>query len=169
MILVYIDMAPRVGMGLFKEHHEVFDIIFENLARRSTRAQKETFYASISVAMFPGLMRRHQWEIVDRTSLALARREFYQVHISITENATLWFMNLRMLQIRVKLGLIDYYYQKPGFATIRIFEVMCKFRALAQIVGEERLFNHYRPPLRLPRVIRTFPIRPVRLALRRQL
>ena len=155
-------MTSRTRTQMFAEPYEVYDIVFENIARRYTRAQAEDFYCHISRAMFPGMMRQQQWNIVDKSSATLARTDFIQLFICLTDNPTLWFMNLRMLQIRVKLGLRDYYYLKPGFVNIRMSEVIYKLRVLTGIVGEERLFNNYRPRLRSS-AIRDFP----RMAIRR--
>ncbi len=157
-------MTSGVRAQMFAEPFEVFNIVFENISRRYDRAQKEDFYAHISMAMFPGLMRRHQWNVIDRSRMTVARRDFIQLHICLTDSAALWFMNLRMLQIRVKLGLKDYYYLKPGFVNIRMCEVIHKIRVLTDIVGVDRLFNEHRPQLRPVRTIRDFP----RMAIRRR-
>ena len=87
-------MTTRARAQIFGEHYQVFDIVFENLSRRYTREQKETFYARISIAMFPGLSRQKQWKVIDRSHTTVERTNYFQVYVSITDSAALWFMNL---------------------------------------------------------------------------
>ncbi len=150
-------MTTRARAQIFGEHYQVFDIVFENLSRRYTREQKENFYARISIAMFPGLSRRQQWEVIDRSHTTVARIDYFQVYVSITDSAALWFMNLRLLQIRVKLGLKDFYYLKQGFVNIRMSEVLQKLQVLGQIVGYDRLCDSNVPQFGRPSAVRDYP------------
>ncbi len=158
-------MATRYSAEMFGKHFQVLEIVFENISSRQyTRTQKESFCAHVSIAMFPGLMRRHQWEVFNRSNITAPREELFPMYISLGDSATYWFMNLRLLQIRIRLGLRDYYYLQLGFVTIRMSEVMCKLNVLARLIGQERLFCNYRPRLRPVRVVRDYP----RMAIRRR-
>lgn len=148
-------MAPRVSAQMFGDRDsQVWDIVFNNIASRFNRQAKERFYSTIACAMFPGQMSDLMWVFADRTSETVGNQQLYQFHISLGNQPTIWFRNLRLLQLRIRLGLQDYYYLKSTPGLIIMAEVKAKLRALAQVVGYDRLYNNNPPPPTLFRPLR---------------
>lgn len=148
---------PSVSSQCFGDGWEVLNVVFGHLSQRAPRPEREILYQSIGVGILPGLRHRHLWTIDDRTSSTRTGEDFYQLYIHMGDRPNEWFRNLRMLQIRMKIGLIDTYYMDFNVHPIRMSEIICKINVIAGIVGWDRLTNLYVPPLRIPRTIREFP------------
>lgn len=160
LLLIFRIMArpiPSVSSQCFGDGWEVLNVVFGHLSQRALRSEREVLYQSIGEGILPDLRHRHLWTIVDRTSSTRTGEDFYLLYIHMGDRPSEWFRNLRMLQIRVKLGLIDTYCMDVNGHPIRMSEIICKIDVIAGIVGRDRLINLYVPPLRIPRTIREFP------------
>ena len=107
---------------------------------------------------FPEDAQRHQWPIVDRTCETKHGEPFHQLFIRILDGPNYWFRNLRLLQLRIRLGLIDTYYLSFEMGTCPLSVILAKIRAIESIVGEEQLRNPRIPEMKVPPNRCTCPI-----------
>ena len=132
--------------------------VVERLALQASRTEREQFYNEVANGFFPGDAQGHRWPVVDRTCETKHGEPFHQLLIRIHDGPNYWFRNLRLLQLRIGLGLIDAYYFDFEKGTCPFSEVMSKIQAIKSIVGEEQLRNPCIPEMRLPFFQHTRPI-----------
>ena len=134
--------------------------VVERLALQASRPEREQFYNEVANGFFPGDAQRHQWSMVDQTCETKHGEPFHQLLIRIHDDPNYWFCNLRLLQLRIRLGLIDTYYLDSEMGTCSFSEVLAKIQAIGSIVGEEQLRNPRIPEMKVPSIQRTRPIHP---------
>ena len=91
--------------------------VVKRLALQASRTEKEQFSNTVANGFFLGDAQRYQWPIVDRTCETKHGEHFHQLFIWIHDDPNYWFCNLRLLQLRVRLGLIDTYYLDSKMGT----------------------------------------------------
>ena len=153
-------MAPRVPKAWHFEEFDILDLVFDHLAKQASRSAKEELYRSIAQAIFPGIEERQIWATCDRTNDTIGNRPFHQFFIRIHDRPNEWFKNLRLLQLRMKLGLHDTYYFRSELGSSPVSEVFSKLKVLCSIVGEDRLKSHYFPQMKRSSALRHFPTFP---------
>ena len=77
--------------------------------------------------------------------------------IRLYDEPSVWFCNLRILQVRVKLRLDDSYHVARGLGNSHLSEFAAKIEAIRAIVGTERLMDCSVPELVRQPTRRDFP------------
>ena len=130
------------------------------MALQASRLEREQFFNQVANGIFPEDAQRRQWPIVDRTRETKHGESFHQLLIRIHDGPNYWFRNLRLLQLRIRLGLIDTYYLDSEMRTCPFSEVIAKIQAIETIVGENQLRNQRIPEMKVPPIQRTHPTHP---------
>ena len=81
--------------------------VVERLALQASRAEREQFFNEVANGFFSEDTQRYQWPVIDRTCETKHGEPFHQLLIRILDGPNYWFLNLRLLQLRIRLGLID--------------------------------------------------------------
>ena len=87
------------------------------------------------------------WGGYDQTPLISTGEYYYPVFVSLGAKPNVWFKNLRLLQIRKELNLIQSIHISLDHFTHMGGEIVAKIKALEQVVGTD-IINRYRVPPR---------------------
>ena len=75
------------------------------------------------------------WEGYNQTLLISTKTFYYPIHVPLGATPNVWFKNLRMIQIRKELNLIQSLHISLDHFTHMGGEIVAKIRALEQVVG----------------------------------
>lgn len=149
-------MARRIPLA-WSQGEGALETTFEAMAGAWDRERRNELFNHIVESVFPGREKEDMWEYVDRTSDTRDNVTFYQLNVKIHDGPSKWFRNLRLLQLRIKLGLDGMLYIKREWGSCPIGELVAKMNALRAIVGNDRMQEHRIPMMRRPVAQRDFP------------
>ena len=111
------------------------------------RTQREDLAQYLSDSLFLAGSRDTPWEIVNQTSSTVGSVPYFKMFIRLYNEPSVWFCNLQILQVRVKLRLDDSYHVARGLGNSQLGEFAAKIEAIRAIVGTERLMDCSVPEL----------------------
>lgn len=149
-------MVKRVAKDMIAEgNHEALGLVLEHIGLTGPLAECERILQVATQEIFPTDQAVHVWKGCDLTYFTVERKPYYLVTVSLKDPPGIWFKNLRLLQIRVKLGLVNSLRVTHDSSTYIIGEMYYKLRALRKVVGKEMITNSYVPRMRKPRMMTT--------------
>lgn len=147
-------MVGRVsGKMLADDEHEALGLVFEHIGVTWSTVEREKILRTITQAAFPGVQVLRAWEGSDLTHVTSKNEPYYPVTVSLKSSPVDWFKNLRILQIRKKLGLVRSLRVTLDVSSCVIGEVYAKIKALEAVVGKEMVNDNYIPKMRKPRMM----------------
>ena len=131
-------MVRRVPKDLIAEgNHEALEHVLEHIGVTWPMKERERILQIATQAIFPMEQTNHAWGGADLTHITVAKEPYYPVTVALTDSPGVWFKNLRLLQIRKKLGLVRSLRVTLDLTSCVIGEVYTKLKTLEEIVGKD--------------------------------
>ena len=140
-------MVARAPSNWNVEEDNLLNGAFAAMAINWPTPQREDLVKFFLDLLFPASDRDTLWKVVYHTSNTIDGVPYSKMFIKLYDGLSVWFCNLRILQDRVKLGLIDSYCVACGLGISQLGEFVAKIEAIRVIVGTKRLMDSYLPEL----------------------
>lgn len=150
-------MNARISSHWQLDEEELLNTAFATLAVTWPRTQREDLAQLIADSLFPTGDQCTPWEIVDLSSTTKDNVSNFKMFIRLHDSPSAWFQNLRILQVRVKLGLDDAYGVAQEMDHSRIGTLAAKLEAVQAIIGTQKLMDCSTPTLKRKSTTRDFP------------
>ena len=144
-------MVKRVSANwLADSEHEAMDHVFEHIGVTWPSEERERLLQIASKTAFPSDQRAEAWKGYDQTQSTSEKVYYYPITASLTDAPSVWFHNLRLLQIRKKLNLVTSVRVGLTEPSIIAGEVLAKTQALELVVGKYMMSRASIPKMRKP-------------------
>ena len=150
-------MAARTPSTWNVEDNDLLNAAFVAMAVNWPRTQREDLAQYLSDSLFAVGSRDTPWEIANQTSSTVDSVSYFKMFIRLYDESSVWFRNLRILQVRVKLRLDDSYHVARGLGNSQLGKFAAKIEAIRAIVETERLIDCSVPELVRQPTPRDFP------------
>ena len=149
-------MVKRVPHSLLADRtHPALNITIQHMGATWSVANMEPFLKTVSDALFPSEQWIHMWGGCNLTDCTLEKKWYYPITITLEAGPNMWFKNLRLLQLRHKLGLLSHLrLSMPSTPSGQLF---VKMDTLKTIVGDVIMKKHETPKLRKIAMMTTQP------------
>ena len=152
-------MTKRATCGwLADDTHPAIDVVFQHIGRTWPIEKREGLCSTISQAVFPSICQNDVWKGGNYTLSTVGNQFDYPVTVAIGATPNIWFKNLRLLQVRLKLCLINSLrismLEPPACAS---GQIVAKMDVLKNIVEKELIEDHKTPPMKKPRMRVKYP------------
>ena len=141
-------MVARTPSTWNVEEDNLMNAAFAAMAVNWPRLQREDLAQFITDSLFPLEDGDTPWEIIDHTTNAKDGIPYFKIFIKLYDQLSVWFRNLRILQIRVKLGLNDSYCVAQGLGDSQLGAFAAKIEVVRAIVGTAKLVDCIVPELK---------------------
>ena len=149
-------MVKRISKDVISEgNHEALAHVLDHVGVTWPLMERERILQIATQAIFPADQASSVWKGCNLAYFSVDKKPYYLVTISLRDSPGLWFKNLRLLQIRMKLGLVNSLRVTLEYSSCIIGEVYFKLKALEDVVGKEMMTDTYTPKMRKPRMMTT--------------
>ena len=149
-------MVKRITKDVVAEgNHEALVHVLDHVGVTWPLMERERIFQIATQAIFPTEQAASVWKGCDLTYFSVEKKPYYLVTVSLRDSPGIWFKNLRLLQIRMKLGLVNSLRVTLEYSSCIIGEVYFKLKALEEVVGKEMMTDNYTPKMRKPRMMTT--------------
>lgn len=131
-------------------NREVMDLVFQFIGVNWPINKREQLLQLASDAIFTPENKDNIWEGHDQSHLTVNKEPYYPVTILLNQTPTLWFKNLRLLQVRWLLNLGRNFKLNLDQGLCKLGIVFCKLQAIEKIIGTEAMKISHVPNLRRP-------------------
>ena len=117
--------------------HLAIDITFEQIGTNWPLAKKKRIFWMISCAILPPICWGNEWEGKDQTNYTVETQFYYLINIPLEIHYNVWFKNLHLLQIYMKLKLITLLcLSMLNLPSCILGEIFAKMEATKGIMGK---------------------------------
>lgn len=149
-------MVKRVKQNWLAEGtHPAFDHVFEHIGVTWPIDEREKLFDIAFRTAFPPNVSADAWRGYDQTSYTVGGKFYYPITAILSASPSIWFRNLRLLQIRRKLDLITSLRITVAQPSILAGEALAKLQALEAVVGKEMTSTSSVVPLQNLRMMST--------------
>lgn len=149
-------MARRVSRSLLANGtHRAIGHVLDHIGTTWPIEEREEVLSIVMRAMFPPCTRADVWRGYDQTFRTVGQEFYYPIPINLEASPSSWFKNLRLLQLRVKLNLVQSLRISINSCSLISGEVIVKLKGLEQAVGKEIMERHRVPRFLKPRMMTT--------------
>lgn len=149
-------MVKRVKQYWLAEGtHPALEHVFEHIGVTWPIDEREKLFDIAFRTAFPPNNSADAWRGYDQTSYTVEGKFYYPITATLSASPSIWFKNLRLLQIRRKLDLITSLRVSVAQPSVLAGEALAKLQALETVVGKERMSTSSVIPLRNLRMMST--------------
>ena len=144
-------MVRRVSSDwLAAGEHPAMGFVFEHIGLTWPIEEREKLLRVASITAFPPHQRSEVWRGYDQTRSTSENVFYYPITASLGDSPSVWFRNLRLLQIRKKLNLVTSMRVNLTEPSLIAGEILAKTLALKAIVGSPMMSRASIPKMRKP-------------------
>ena len=149
-------MVKRILKDVVAEgNHKALVHVLEHVGVTWPLMERERILQIATQAIFPTEQATSVWKGCDLAYFSYEKKPYYIVTVSLRDSPRIWFKNLRLLQIWMKLGLVNSLRVTLEYSSCIIAEDYSKLKALEGVVGKEMMTDTYTPKMRKPRMMTT--------------
>lgn len=144
-------MVRRVSFDwLAAGEHPAMEHVFEHIGLTWPIQEREKLLRIASITAFPPHQRSEVWTGYDQSRSTAENVFYYPITASLRDSPSVWFRNLRLIQIRKKLNLMTSMRVNLTEPSLIAGEVLAKTLALQAVVGPEMMSRASIPKMRKP-------------------
>ena len=138
---------------LAKETHPAIDVALQYLGEKWLLERRESIFKPILRAIFPPDRWANAWGGYEQTIFAVKTPFYYPVTVPLGAPPDMWFKNLRLLQIHMKLCLItSLQLSMLDPPSCVVGQIVAKIEALKGALGKHIVEEHRLPKFKRPRM-----------------
>ena len=126
------------------------ELVFEHIGSTWPIEERERLLRVASLAIFPPSQRSDVWRGYDQSRSTVQNVFYYPITASLRDSPSVWFRNLRLIQIRKRLNLITSMRVNLTEPSLLAGEVLAKTQALEAVVGKPMMHRASVPPMQKP-------------------
>ena len=130
--------------------HPAMELVFEHMGITWPIEEREKLLRTVSLATFPSSQRSQVWAGYDQSRSTVRNVFYYPITASLRDLPSVWFRNLRLLQVRKRLNLVTSMRVNLTEPSVLAGEVLAKTQALEAVVGRPMMHRASVPPMRRP-------------------
>lgn len=140
---------------LDSKNNEILEIFFQHIGTSWPVWRCELIFDIALQAIFPPNKRTDAWKGQDHTCNTVKGLYYYPITITLESTTNVWFENLRLLQLRKVLNIVQCIFLSLNLLSISAWETTFKLWVIESIVGSKMMKIHCIPRMKKPRMMTT--------------